>query len=103
MATKDGQKTGGRKKGIPNKMTRDLITFLRDRNFNPAEIIVEALEREDSSFKEKDKCEIALNLMKFVYPQRKIIDASTEANPESLKHERLLEHVKRQNKEMGMG
>ena len=102
MATKDGKKTGGRKKGVPNKMTRDLISFLRDRNFNPAEKIVDSLEGEDSKLSEKDRCEIALKLMEFVYPKRKTLDASVEANPESLKHERLLEHVRRQNTEMGV-
>lgn len=46
MATKDGKKTGGRKKGTPNKLTRDLIGYLEQRQYSPLSEVLDCLEKE---------------------------------------------------------
>lgn len=46
MATKDGRKTGGRKKGTPNKLTRDLIGYLEQRQYSPLGEVLDCLEKE---------------------------------------------------------
>lgn len=46
MATKDGRKTGGRKKGTPNKLTRDLIGYLEQRQYSPLSEVLDCLEKE---------------------------------------------------------
>lgn len=40
MASKDGQKTGGRKKGTPNKLTQDLHQIAEELGVNPFEILL---------------------------------------------------------------
>ena len=59
----------GRKKGTPNKKTKELIEILGA--FNPAEKLVEIFKETD----DKDlKASIAKELMKYVYPQRKAVE-----------------------------
>lgn len=59
----------GRKKGTPNKKTKELIEILGA--FNPAEKLVEIFNETD----DKDlKASIAKELMKYVYPQRKAVE-----------------------------
>lgn len=45
MATKDGAKTGGRKKGTPNKLTRDLIEYLEERQYSPLGVVLDCLKK----------------------------------------------------------
>lgn len=40
MATKDGKKTGGRKKGQPNKNTQELMDLADKLDVNPFEILL---------------------------------------------------------------
>ena len=72
MTFKVGDKkpaNGGRKKGTPNKKTKELIEILGA--FNPAEKLVEIFKETD----DKDlKASIAKELMKYVYPQRKAVE-----------------------------
>ena len=59
----------GRKKGTPNKKTKELIEILGA--FNPAEKLVEIFNETD----DKDlKASIAKELMKYVYPQLKAVE-----------------------------
>lgn len=40
MASKDGKKTGGRKKGTPNKFTQDLHELAQEMGVNPFEVLL---------------------------------------------------------------
>lgn len=46
MATKDGKKTGGRKKGTPNKRTLDLAEKFEQSNFCPVASIMALIEEQ---------------------------------------------------------
>lgn len=69
---KNRQKTGGRQKGTPNKKTKELIEILGA--FNPAEKLKEVFNNtKDDNLKAK----ICLDLLKYIYPQRKAVDLQT--------------------------
>ena len=66
------KKTGGRKKGTPNKKTAELQEILG--GFNPAEKLMELYNK--STTKDDLKVLICKELMKYIYPQRKAIDTN---------------------------
>lgn len=68
---KSRTKTGGRKKGTPNKKTAELQEILG--SFNPAEKLMDLYQKTD---KEDLKVLICKELMKYVYPQRKAVDTN---------------------------
>lgn len=77
MAFKKGDKkptNGGRKKGTPNKRTKELMEILG--SFNPAQKLMEIY---NSSEDLELKASICKDLMKYVYPQRKAIDMDLSA------------------------
>ncbi len=43
MATKDGKKSGGRKKGTPNKRTATVTEYLNNKGANPVEYLSDRL------------------------------------------------------------
>jgi hypothetical protein len=74
----------GRKAGTPNKPTLIFIDDLKKNNLNPVEIVrdalanlerVECFEPADSIAKERTRAQIALELISYVYPKRKAIEA----------------------------
>ena len=72
---KNREKTGGRQKGTPNKKTKELIEILGA--FNPVEKL------KDIFANTKDDClkaKICLDLLKYIYPQRKAIDFQSSEN-----------------------
>jgi hypothetical protein len=98
-------KTGGRKKGTPNKITLDLIALLEEKGFNPAaklvlvyrkaakewerhEEIFDAIQSKRISFEMTPLTETkaptylgimekaASELMQYVYPKRKAVEVS---------------------------
>ena len=52
MATADGKKTGGRKKGTPNKRNSSVTQYLNEKGADPIEalsnLLLEALEKKDT-------------------------------------------------------
>lgn len=77
------KKTGGRKKGTPNKRTELLQELLDKNNLDPIEGIKEALEElnsitayepSDKISLAKEKANIYLELLQYIYPKRKSID-----------------------------
>ena len=68
MANTTGQKHGGRKKGTPNRLTRELRTILKDVLYQEMEHLEERLNDLDP----KDRMQIILKLMPYVFP--KVID-----------------------------
>lgn len=87
----NGKKYGGRKPGTPNKIT---IDFVRDVEATGLELVIECkriydlalghFHRDRSEFKFK-YLEIAqrqvLDMLRYVYPQRKAIDHTTLGQP----------------------
>jgi hypothetical protein len=102
MGFKKGKpKTGGRKKGTPNKVSSDIVETLETLGHNPAAVQVEIFNESWNAYKEKKEAmEKAPNpeekqragwgmstllltaeranteLMKYVYPTKKSIDAN---------------------------
>ena len=64
-------KTGGRQKGTPNKRTADIIERLKDED-----IVGSLLDIAKTTDKEETKVTVYKELMKYVYPQRKALDAT---------------------------
>ena len=73
-----GIKTGGRKKGTPNKKTTELIELLGD--YNPIVRLIEIAKDENTSLDMQVK--INLDLMPYIYPKRKSIDMNADDMPE---------------------
>ena len=65
----------GRKKGTPNKKTKELMEILG--SFNPAEKLMEIY---NSTEDEQLKASICKDLLKYVYPQRKAVEMSGEVD-----------------------
>ena len=65
MANTTGQKHGGRKKGTPNRLTRELRTILKDVLYQEMEQLEERLNDLDP----KDRMQIILKLMPYVFPK----------------------------------
>ena len=60
-----GKKFGGRKKGTPNKMTKELRSTLKDILFNEIEEIEDRLDLLDP----KDRLELLIKLMPYALPK----------------------------------
>lgn len=75
MPFKVGHKrTGGRKKGTPNKNRPDLIRELEARNFNVLDEILKILPSLDAAMKIRS----LLNLMEYIYPRKRAITIDEE-------------------------
>lgn len=68
---KQGNKTGGRKKGTPNKKTKELIELMGD--YSPLENLLTIVRNERTPIDLKIK--INLDLMGYLYPKRKAIES----------------------------
>ena len=71
---KQGNKTGGRKKGTPNKKTKELAELLGD--YNPAVSLLEILKSDRVPIDLKIK--INLDLMSYIYPKRKSVESKEQ-------------------------
>lgn len=70
---KNRKKTGGRQKGTPNKKTVEFITALG--SFDPVKRLVELCSKtEDEALEAK----ICLELLKYIYPQRKAVEVAMD-------------------------
>ena len=65
MANTTGKKYGGRQKGTPNRLTKELRTILKDVLYNELERIEELLE----SLEPKERLELVIKLMPFALPK----------------------------------
>lgn len=82
MPFKPGKKkTGGRKAGTPNKPTAELREALTELGIDPTAQLAEVL----SQLEPKDKANVLVRLMAFIFPQRKAIEAAVavENSPEA--------------------
>lgn len=70
---KNRKKTGGRKKGTPNKKTVEFINALG--SFDPVKRLIELCSRtEDETLEAK----ICLEMLKYIYPQRKAVEVAMD-------------------------
>lgn len=65
MANNTGKKYGGRKKGTPNKLTKELRSVLKDVIYNELENIEERLDE----LEPKQRIELMIKLMPYVFPK----------------------------------
>lgn len=65
MANTTGKKYGGRKKGTPNRLTKELRVLLKDILYNELEKVDEYLEE----LEPKEKLEMIIKFMPFVFPK----------------------------------
>ena len=72
---KGHRKIGGRRKGTPNKKTSEIIERLKDED-----IVGSLLEIANTTEKEEIKLKVYIELMKYVYPQRKAVDLNAADN-----------------------
>lgn len=68
-----GIKTGGRKKGTPNKMTKELRAILKDVLFNQ----LESLDVTLNELEPKERIEITIKLMAYAFPKLQTIHHTT--------------------------
>jgi hypothetical protein len=73
MANNTGQKFGGRQKGTPNRFTKELRTLLKDVLYNE----LETLETRLDELEPKDRIELTIKLMPYVFPKLNNISHST--------------------------
>lgn len=74
MANNTGNKFGGRQKGTPNKLTKDLRNLLKD-------IVCTELESIDQRFVQldpKERIELLIKLMPYVFPKLKSVSHSQD-------------------------
>lgn len=84
-------KTGGRKKGTPNKKTQLLAEAFENLNFDIASILADTIPE----LEPKDKVYACLKIMDFIYPKRKSITIEEARGPETFS-----EMIARQNDEL---
>lgn len=72
-----GKKTGGRIAGVPNKKTFHIESMLEDHNFDPLLKIIETFPK----LLPEQQVQACLKLMKFIYPERKAVEASVSVDP----------------------
>ena len=73
MANTTGNKYGGREKGTPNRLTKELRTVLKDIVYRELETIELRLDELDP----KERIELTIKLMPYVFPKLDSISHST--------------------------
>jgi hypothetical protein len=73
MANNTGKKYGGRQKGTPNRMTKELRSVLKDILYQELEQIQEHLEALNS----KERVELLIKLMPYILPKVTSISHTT--------------------------
>ncbi len=74
--TTGNRKTGGRKKGTPNRVTQDVIKRLQELDFSPLDELVSLYRDPQATI--DIKVNIARDLAQYVYPKRKAIDHTSQ-------------------------
>ena len=74
MANNTGSKYGGRKKGTPNRLTKELRAILKEALHKELETIGDQLEQ----LEPKERLEVLIKLMPFVFPRMNTISHSMD-------------------------
>jgi hypothetical protein len=73
MANTTGKKFGGREKGTPNKLTKDLRNVLKELVYYELESLVEKLEK----IEPKERIELVIKLLPYTLPKLQNISYTT--------------------------
>ena len=74
MANTTGKKFGGRQKGTPNKLIKELRSVLKDVLYEEIDRLPERLDELDT----KDRLELLVKLMPFVFPKVQSVSQSLD-------------------------
>ena len=74
MANTTGKKFGGRQKGTPNKLTKELRSVLKDVLYEEIDRLPERLDELDT----KDRLELLIKLMPFAFPKVQSVSQSLD-------------------------
>ena len=74
MANTTGLKYGGREKGTPNRLTKELRAILKEALHKELESISELLEQ----LEPKERLEVLIKLMPFVFPRMNKVSHSMD-------------------------
>ena len=74
MANNTGLKYGGRQKGTPNRLTKELRAILKEALHKELESIGERLEQ----LEPKERLEVLIKLMPFVFPKMNTMSHSMD-------------------------
>ena len=74
MANTTGKKFGGRQKGTPNKLTKELRSLLKDVLYDEIDRLPERLDELDA----KERLELVIKLMPFVFPKVQSVSQSLD-------------------------
>ncbi|MEY4126768.1 MAG: hypothetical protein RL737_957 [Bacteroidota bacterium] len=73
MANTTGNKYGGRTKGTPNRLTKELRTVLKDVVYRE----LESIELRLDELEPKERIELTIKLMPYVFPKLQTISHNT--------------------------
>jgi len=73
MANTTGNKYGGREKGTPNRLTKELRTVLKDIVYRE----LESIELRLDELEPKERIELTIKLMPYVFPKVDSISHNT--------------------------
>lgn len=90
---KNGNKTGGRKKGVPNKRTIQALEVFDELEFCPLREVIERLQKFGKTMDEKLYLDTCTKLLKFKYSELKSIEHSFD--PRALPDDKLIEETAR--------
>ena len=74
MANTAGKKFGGREKGTPNKLTKELRSALKDVLYDEIERLPHRLD----ALETKDRLELLVKLMPYVFPKVQSVSQSLD-------------------------
>jgi len=74
------QKTGGRKKGVPNRKSLDFAKRLEELGVDPVKEIANRI----SSLNDADAVSAYSQLLPYLYPKRKSVEAEITLSPETV-------------------
>ena len=74
MANTTGKKFGGREKGTPNKLTKELRAALKDVLYDE----IERLPHRLNELETKDRLELLVKLMPYVFPKVQSVSQSLD-------------------------
>lgn len=74
------KKVGGAVKGqVKKKPVAKLIDLLEEEDFEPARALIRRLKDKSSDLLDKERCDLELKLMDFIYSKRRAVDDNGES------------------------
>lgn len=97
MADKEGNKTGGRVKGVPNKRTLTVIETAEEMGVNPIEFLCLVMKAEVDKLKDvptlDQRIAAAKELASYMFPKRKAIEHTGKDGEKLFTYEDYLKNL----------